>query len=64
MLLLPLYGWLWWKKAAHGAKVLYGLAAVPPVLFLMNGVLLGHALLVIASLIFGVSHVAIVNENV
>ncbi len=64
VLLLVIYGVLWMKKSAGGAGILYGLAIVPVILFLLNGILLRHPALVAASLIFGAFHLAIVKENV
>lgn len=63
VLLLVIYSFLWVKKANGGAGVLYGLAIIPIVLFLMNGFLLWHPALVVVSLVFGVSHFIIVKEN-
>lgn len=64
-ILLPvLYTLLWFKKRNHGAGVLYGLAIVPSVLFLLNGILLRHPALVTASVVFGVFHVWIIQENI
>lgn len=63
VLLLVIYGLLWMKKSAGGVGILYGLAIVPVILFLLNGILLRHFTLVVASLIFGVFHCAIVREN-
>ena len=64
ILLLTCYIILWVKKERGGKGVLYGLAIVPVVLFLVNGVLLRHLALVVTSLIFGIFHLAIVRENV
>lgn len=63
VLLLVIYSFLWVKKAKGGGGVLYGLALVPAVLFLLNGILLRHPALVVASLVFGISHFLIVKEN-
>ena len=63
ILLTIIYGILWLKKAKGGRGVLYGLAIVPVILFLMNGILLRHTALIVTALIFGVFHVAIVREN-
>lgn len=64
VLLMALYGLLWLKKSAGGVNILYGLAITPALLFLLNGILLRHFTLVVASLIFGVFHFVIVKENV
>lgn len=64
VLLLAVYGLLWIRKPAGGVSVLYGLAIIPVILFLLNGILLRHPALVDASLIFGAFHIAIVKENV
>ena len=64
ILLLGIYFFLWIKKANGGAGILYGLAIVPVVLFLLNGVLLRHPALVVAALVFGIFHFIIVKENV
>ena len=64
ILLLVIYSFLWIKKANGGVFVLYGLALVPAVLFLLNGILLRHPALVAASLVFGVCHFLIVKENI
>lgn len=63
VLLLTVYGFLWMKKSAGGASVLYGLALTPVILFLMNGILLRHPALILSSFLFGVSHLIIVKEN-
>ena len=63
ILLLVIYSLLWIKKANGGVGILYGLAIVPVVLFLLNGILLRHPALIVASLVFGFSHLAIVREN-
>ncbi|MCH5250519.1 MAG: hypothetical protein J1E98_11320 [Lachnospiraceae bacterium] len=64
ILLLLIYSLLWIKKANGGIGILYGLAIVPVVLFLLNGILLRHHALVIAALVFGISHFIIVKENI
>ncbi len=64
ILFLVIYSFLWVKKANGGVFVLYGLAFVPAVLFLLNGILLRHPVLAAASLVFGVFHFLIVKENV
>lgn len=64
VLLLAIYGLLWLKKSAGGVGILYGLAIVPVILFLLNGMLLRHFTLVAASLIFGAFHLTIVKENI
>ena len=64
MLLLVIYSLLWMKKANGGVGVLYGLAIVPVVLFLLNGIILRHPALIISALVFGVFHFIIVKENV
>ena len=64
ILLLAIYSFLWVKKANGGVSVLYGLAFVPAVLFLLNGILLRHPALVSASLVFGIFHFLIVKENI
>lgn len=51
------------QKSEGGGGVLYGLAIVPAVLFLLNGILLRHPALVAAALVFGISHFLIVKEN-
>ena len=64
ILLLVVYSFLWTKKANSGALVFYGLALVPAVLFLLNGILLRHPALTVASLVFGIFHFLIVKENI
>ncbi len=64
ILLLVVYSLLWVKKANGGVVILYGLAFVPAVLFLLNGILLRHFALVVAALVFGVFHFLIVKENI
>ena len=64
ILLLVTYSFLWVKKANGGVFVLYGLAFVPAVLFLLNGILLRHPALVAASLVFWFFHFLIVKENI
>ena len=63
VLLLIIYTVLWAKKSKGGADILYGLAIIPAILFLMNGILLRHPVLIASSLIFGCFHLAIVREN-
>lgn len=63
VLLPAVYGLLWMKKSAGGVGILYGLAIIPVILFLLNGILLRHFALVAVSLIFGVFHFTIVKEN-
>ena len=64
IIILVIYNILWIKKAHGGASVLYGLAVVPVVLFLLNGILLRHPALVVAALVFGVFHIIIVKDNI
>lgn len=63
ILLLVVYSFLWARKAKGGRGVLYALAIVPAVLFLLNGILLRHPALVAAALVFGIFHFLIVKEN-
>lgn len=66
-LLLVIYSFLWVKKvkkASGKAGILYALAIVPMILFLLNGILLRHPALGIAAFVFGVFHFIIVKENV
>lgn len=53
---------LLWARAKRGGAVLYGLALVPALLFLLVGVLLRHPALGGAALLFGVCHTLIVRE--
>lgn len=64
ILLLGIYTFLWLKKSKGGAGIFYGLAIVPVVLFLLNGILLRHPALVVVTLVFGFFHIIIVKENV
>lgn len=64
MVLLVVYTFLWTRKKSGGRAVLYGLAIVPACLFLINGVLLRHWLLLVFSVLFGICHLLIVRENV
>lgn len=64
IILMGIYCILWMKKTSGGTGILYGLAIVPAILFLLNGILLRHPALIIVSLIFGVFHLAVVRENV
>lgn len=64
ILLLGIYSFLWFKKTKGGVGILYGLAMVPVVLFVLNGILLRHPALIVTSLVFGVCHFIIVKENV
>lgn len=63
IILLMIYAILWTVKSKGGRAALYGLAIVPVCLFLMNGILLHHILLIIVALIFGVCHIMIVHEE-
>lgn len=63
-LLLVIYSFLWVKKVSGGVGIVYALAIVPIVLFLLNGILLRHPALGIASVVFGTFHCIIVKENV
>ncbi|MGF6376543.1 hypothetical protein M2140_001620 [Clostridiales Family XIII bacterium PM5-7] len=64
IVLLIVYAVLWIRKSKGGSAIFYGLAIVPVCLFLMNGILLRHIMLVIFALIFGVCHLMIVRENI
>lgn len=57
-----IYSILWLKKRQGSRTVLYGLVLVPAFLFLINGCLLHHLLLMICSLIFGAFHLRICAE--
>ena len=63
LLLLAVYAVLRFFRAKGGKTVLKGLALVPPLLFLTDGILLRHPLLVLFALLFGVSHFLILLEN-
>ena len=63
-LLLIIYGVLWIRKPKGGAGILYALAIIPVILFLLNGLLLCHPALMVASFVFGVCHFMIVKENI
>ncbi len=63
ILLLAIYSFLWIKKASGKVPVSYGLALVPAVLFLLNGIMLRHLALAVTSLVFGIFHFLIVKEN-
>lgn len=63
-LLLVIYSFLWVRKASGRAGILYALGIVPAVLFLLNGILLRHPALGVASLVFGTFHFIIIKENV
>lgn len=63
ILSLLIYTVLWFQKAKGSEGVLCGLAIIPAVLFLLNGILLRHPALIAVSLIFGIFHFAIVKEN-
>ena len=58
-----------WRNAfvdcfyCYSSTTLYGLAIVPVILFLMNGILLRHYALIAASLLFGACHLMVVQEN-
>ena len=52
-----------WTKTKRGSRVLYGLAIVPAVLFLVCGLLLRHWALVGVAVLFGVCHTLIVHET-
>lgn len=62
-LLLAVYALLWLFKRSGKTAVLYGLAAIPPMLFLLNGLLLRHHALTAFALLFGAAHLWIVTEN-
>lgn len=62
-LLCIVYSILWIRKPKGGAGILYALAIVPVVLFLLNGLLLRHPALIASSVIFGTCHFMIVKEN-
>lgn len=64
VILLAVYLVLWVRKKHGNRGVLYGLAIVPVCLFLINGCLLHHVLLIVFALIFGICHLWIVRENV
>ena len=52
-----------WTQAKRGGAVLFGLAVVPALLFLLVGLLLRHWALVAAAVLFGVCHTLIVRET-
>ena len=64
MIILIVYSVLWTRKKFGSKAVLYGLAILPVCLFLINGVLLRHWLLIVFSLLFGFCHLWIVSENI
>lgn len=66
ILLLVVYTILWICKGCGkgGKRVLYGLAVVPALLFLANGILLRHVALILCVLIFFAFHIKITKENV
>lgn len=64
ILLLLVYTILRFQKANGRAGIFYGLAVIPAVLFLLNGILLRHPALIAAALIFGFFHLATVKENI
>ena len=53
----------WQYRHVIRVGTLYGLAIVPVILFLMNGILLRHYALIAASLLFGACHLMVVQEN-
>lgn len=63
-LLLAIYSLLWVKKASGEAVILYALAIIPVVLFLLNGILLSHPALSVAAVVFEIFHFIIVKENI
>lgn len=63
IVLLIIYAILWSVKSKGIKAVIYGLAIIPICIFVINGIILHHILLIIAALIFGVCHIIIVNEN-
>lgn len=64
VLLLVVYTILWISKSRNdNKKILYGLAIVPAILFLVNGILLRHIALIVCALIFCVFHLFITKEN-
>ena len=63
VILILVYGLLWIKKCSGSIGTLSGLAIVPVILFLMNGILLRHYALIAASLLFGTCHLMVVREN-
>ena len=62
-LILAAYTLLWFIQSRAGRPALYGLAILPAALFLLSGVLLGHPLLIVFSLIFGAAHFAVTREK-
>lgn len=63
IVLLLAYAILWIIKTKSGRVVLFGLAIIPVCLFLINGILLQHILLILFAFIFGIFHIIIVYEN-
>lgn len=61
--LMMFYIVLWFFKRTEQPIVLLGLAAIPVLLFLANGVLLQHWLLLGAAVLFGTCHLWIVTEH-
>lgn len=63
IILLAVYTILWFWKRRGSTGTLYGLAVVPVLLFLINGILLRHYALIASALLFALCHVMIVREN-
>lgn len=64
ILLLIIYSLLWLKKSENCTSILYILAIIPVLLFLMNGIILWQPMLIISAVIFGIFHIIIVKENI
>lgn len=62
---LMLAYWISWllffAKRTYAKQI--ALAIIPPIIFLLNGILLRHVLLIIAAVIFGVGHIYVTNKN-
>lgn len=64
VILMAVYMLLWFLKRTESPIVLYGLAVIPAMLFVANGILLQHWLLLGAGLLFGTCHLWIVAEHI
>lgn len=62
LLLLYWIFWLFYFKA-HSIEVALALAIIPSVIFVFNGIILRHWLLIIFGVIFSVSHIYITYQN-
>lgn len=62
LLLLYWIAWYFYMRSNHAVLAII-LAVIPSIIFVLNGVLLSHGLLILFGVIFAVSHIYITYQN-